>query len=175
MRSCSDEILLERRDQHQKGLNSGGCPWKPRAPEVSGGGTHCSNSVHWGGASHGVDCVSPGSSVLGEDVPSRSAGAGAGPRERFEQRSVVSEFGSASWPFGSRGTRKRGTCEGDWRWACGRRGRPIGVGAVRRKTRWNGFRRQRGWWRWSCGDAMSAIGKFRRLRRRSGGGRRGVC
>jgi hypothetical protein len=26
MRSCSDDNLLERKDQHQRGLNSGGCP-----------------------------------------------------------------------------------------------------------------------------------------------------
>ena len=36
---------------------------------------------------------------MGEDVP--SASVDASPFERFEQRSTVSEFGSAGWPFGS--------------------------------------------------------------------------
>ena len=36
---------------------------------------------------------------MGEKVP--SAGVDAGPLERFEQRSAVSEFGSANRPFGS--------------------------------------------------------------------------
>jgi hypothetical protein len=35
VRSCSDDILLGRKDQHQRGLNSGGCLWEPRSPEVS--------------------------------------------------------------------------------------------------------------------------------------------
>lgn len=36
---------------------------------------------------------------MGEDVP--SASVDASPFERFEQRSTVSEFGSAGWSFGS--------------------------------------------------------------------------
>ena len=36
---------------------------------------------------------------MGEDVT--SAGVDAGPLGRFEQRSAVSEFGSAGWPFDS--------------------------------------------------------------------------
>ena len=102
MLSCSDNILLQRRDQHQRRMESGGCPERPRAPVVSGGGTHCSNSVHWGGASRGAYGVSPGSSVLDKDVPSMaSSGADVGPLERFEQCSTVGEFGSAGWSFGS--------------------------------------------------------------------------
>ena len=99
VRSCLDDILLGRRGQHQMRLESGGCPGRSLASDVSGGGTHCSNSVHWGGASRGVGGVSPGSSVLGEHVP--SFGADAGPFERFEQRSTVDEFVSAGWLFGS--------------------------------------------------------------------------
>ena len=64
---------------------------------MSDGGAHCSNSVHWNGTSRGAGGVSPGFSVLGEDMT--SFGLDVSPLERLEQHSVVGEFGSADWPF----------------------------------------------------------------------------